>query len=69
MKVMYVEEDIAKTGLVLSAEQRGFLTSSHISLVFHIAASLSFQETLLETMQQRPGQQLTWCVCVKQSRT
>ena len=47
----YVEGDMAKAGLGLSAEHRGILMSSHISLVFHIAASVSFQETLLETMQ------------------
>ena len=47
----YVEGDMTKVGLGLSAEHRGLLMSSHISLVFHIAASVSFQETLLETMQ------------------
>ena len=35
----------------LSNEHRGFLMSSHTSLVFHIAASVSFQDTLLEMMQ------------------
>jgi thioester reductase-like protein len=33
-----------KEGLGLSAEDRQFLLSSHISVVFHIAASLSFHE-------------------------
>ena len=47
----YVEGDMAKAGLGLSTEHRGLLMSSHISLVFHIAASVSFQETLMETMQ------------------
>ena len=47
----YVDGVMAKAGLGLSAEHRGLLMSSHISLVFHIAASVSFQETLLETMQ------------------
>ena len=47
----YVEGDMAKEGLGLSTEHRELLTSSHISLAFHIAASVSFQDTLLETMQ------------------
>ena len=47
----HVEGDMTKAGLGLSAEHRGLLMSSHISLVFHIAASVSFQKTLLETMQ------------------
>ena len=47
----YVEGDMAKEGLELSTEHCGLLTSSHISLVFHIASSVSFQDTLLETMQ------------------
>ena len=47
----YVEGDMAKAGLGLSAENRGLLMSSHVSLVFHIAASVRFQETLMETMQ------------------
>ena len=51
MKVTYVEGDMAKEGLWLSTEHRELLMSSHISLVFHIAASVSFQEPLLETMQ------------------
>ena len=46
-----VEGDMAKAGLGLSTEHRGLLMSSHISTVFHVAASVSFQETLLETMQ------------------
>ena len=47
----YVEGDMAKAGLGLSTEHRGRLMSSHISLVFHIAASISFQDTLPEAMQ------------------
>jgi thioester reductase-like protein len=50
-KVTYVEGDMAKAGLGLSTEHRGLLMSSHISVVFHIAASVNFQDTLLETMQ------------------
>jgi len=46
-----VEGDMAKEGLGLSTEHRELLMSSHISLVFHVAASVSFQDTLLETMQ------------------
>ena len=51
MNVIYVEGDMAKVGLGLSTEHRGHLMSSHISLVFHIAASVNFNESLLETMQ------------------
>ena len=40
MKVTYVEGDMAKVGLGLSTEHRGRLMSSHISVVFHIAASV-----------------------------
>jgi hypothetical protein len=50
MKVRYEEEDMAKAGLGFSAEHRGLLLSSHISLAFHIAGSVTFQESLLETM-------------------
>ena len=46
-----VEGDLSKAGLGLSTEHRALLMSSHISVVFHVAASVSFQETLLETMQ------------------
>jgi hypothetical protein len=42
---------MAKAGLGLSTEHRGLLMSSHISVVFHIAGSVNFQHTLLETMQ------------------
>jgi len=42
MKVTYVEGVMAKEGLGLSTEHRGLLMSSHISLVFHIAASVNF---------------------------
>ena len=51
VKVTYVEGDMAKEGLGLSTEHRELLMSSHISLVFHVAASVSFQDTPLETMQ------------------
>ena len=51
MNVTYVEGDMAKVGLGLSSEHRGLLMSSHISLVFHIADSVRFQDTFLETMQ------------------
>ena len=51
MKVMYVEGDMAKVWLGLSTEHCGLLMSSHISLVFHSIASVSFQDTLLENMQ------------------
>jgi len=47
MKVTYVEGEMAKVGLGLSTEHRRPLMSRHISLVFHIAASVSFQDTLL----------------------
>jgi thioester reductase-like protein len=50
-KVTYVEGDTPKGGLGLSTEHRGLLMSSHVSVVFHIAAAVSFQETLVETMQ------------------
>jgi len=50
-KVTYVEGDMAEAGLGLSTEHRGLLMSSQISLVFHIAASVSFQDSLMETMQ------------------
>jgi len=51
MKVTYVERDMAKVGLGLSAEHRGLLMSSHISLVFHIASFVSFQDTILGNMK------------------
>ena len=47
----YVEGDVAKVGLGLSTKHRGQLMSSHVSLVFHVAASVSFQETFLKTLQ------------------
>jgi hypothetical protein len=49
--VTFVEGDMAKAGLGLSTDHRGLLISSHISIVFHVAASVSFQDTLLETLQ------------------
>jgi thioester reductase-like protein len=51
MKVKYVEGDIAKEGLGLSIKHRQTLMTSRVSLVFHIAASVSFQETLLQTIK------------------
>ena len=51
MKVTYVEGNMAKVGLGLSTEHRGLLMSRHVYLVFHVAASVIFQEPLLETMQ------------------
>ena len=51
MKVTYVEGDMAKVGLGLSTKHQGLLMSRHISLVFHMAASVSFQGTLLGTMK------------------
>jgi len=58
--VIYVEGDMAKLGLGLSTEHRELLMSSHISLVFHIAESVNFQDTLLETKQTNtwPGNEL-----------
>jgi thioester reductase-like protein len=50
-KVTYVEGDMAKLGLGLSNEHCGLLMSSHISLVSHIAASVSFKDTILGAMQ------------------
>jgi hypothetical protein len=50
MKVTYVEGDMVKVGLGLSTEHRGLLTSSHVSPVYQIAASVPFQDTLLGTM-------------------
>ena len=47
MKVTCVEGDMAKAGLGLSAEHRELLMSSHISLLFHIAASVSFRDNVL----------------------
>jgi len=51
MKVTYVEGDMVKVGLGLSTKHQGLLMSSHISLVFHIAASVPFQDTVLKMMQ------------------
>lgn len=48
---MNIEGDMAKVWLGLSTEHCGLLTTSHISVVFHIAVSVSFQDTLLENMQ------------------
>ena len=53
MKVTYVEGDVVKVGLGLSTEHRGLLMSSHISLVFHIASSVSFQDTSGNDADQR----------------
>jgi len=45
-----VEGDMVE-GLGLSTKHRGLLMSSHISLVFHIATSVPFQDTVLEMIQ------------------
>jgi hypothetical protein len=44
MKVTYVEGDLAR-----SSECLGLLLTRHISLVFHIPASGTFQDTILGT--------------------
>jgi len=46
MKVMYMEGDLAR-----SSEQLGLLLTSHISLVFHIPVSVTFQDTILGTIK------------------
>jgi thioester reductase-like protein len=40
-----------KEGLGLSKEDRQFLLSSHISVVFHIAASLALREPLAKCVK------------------
>jgi hypothetical protein len=45
-KVLYVEGDLTKP-----IEHCGLLLTSHVSLVFHIAASVSFQDTMLGTIK------------------
>jgi len=47
MKVTYVEGDLTK-----STEHLRLLLTSHVSLVFHIAASVSFQDTILGNMKR-----------------
>jgi thioester reductase-like protein len=51
LKVMNAEGDIAKEGLGLSTEHCGPLMTSHISLIFHITTSVSFQDTLRGNMK------------------
>ncbi|GFG30240.1 hypothetical protein Cfor_11858, partial [Coptotermes formosanus] len=51
LKVSYVEGDMEKEGLGLSKEDRQFLLSSHISVVFHIAASLALREPLAKCVK------------------
>jgi fatty acyl-CoA reductase len=46
LKVSCVEGDIEKEGLGLSREHREILLTSHISVVFHIAASVRLQDPL-----------------------
>jgi thioester reductase-like protein len=46
-----VEGDLAKEGLALSIKHHEMLMTNQVSLVFHIAASVSFQETLLQTIK------------------
>jgi hypothetical protein len=61
-KVTYVEGDMAKVGLWLPTEHCGLLMTSHTSLVFHIATPVSFQDTVLETMQINtwPAIEVVW---------
>ena len=46
-----VEGDIEKEGLGLSSEHREILLASHISVVFHVAASVRLQDTLNVAMK------------------
>ena len=46
MKVSCVEGDIGQEGLGLSSEHREVLLASHISVVFHIAASVRLRDSL-----------------------
>ena len=46
LKVSCVEGDIEKEGLGLSNEHREILLTSHISVVFHIAASVRLRDSL-----------------------
>jgi len=46
MKVTYMEGDLAR-----SSERLGLLLTSHISLVFHIPASGTFQDMILGNMK------------------
>jgi thioester reductase-like protein len=46
LKVSCVEGDIEKEGLGLSGEHREILLTSYISVVFHIAASVTLRDPL-----------------------
>lgn len=46
LKVSSVESDIEQPGLGLSSENRELLLTSQVSVVFHIAATVRFQEPL-----------------------
>ena len=46
LKVSCVEGDIEKEGLGLSSEHREILLTSHVSVVFHIAASVRLRDPL-----------------------
>jgi fatty acyl-CoA reductase len=46
LKVSCVEGDIEKEGLGLSREHREILIRSHISVIFHIAASVRLRDPL-----------------------
>jgi len=48
MKVPYVERGITK-----STEHRVLLQTGHISLIFHITVSVSFQDTILGTIKMK----------------
>jgi hypothetical protein len=50
-KVSSVEADIEKEGLGLSSEDREFLLTSQISVVFHVAASVRLNDTLAVAMK------------------
>jgi hypothetical protein len=51
--------------LGLSTEHRGLLITSHVALVYQIAASVPFQDTLLGTTKTNALQRLRWCDCVE----
>jgi hypothetical protein len=51
LKVSVVEADIEQPGLGLSIEDRQFLLKSQVSIVFHVAASVRFNEPLNAAMK------------------
>jgi fatty acyl-CoA reductase len=51
LKVSSVEGDMEKEGLGLSSEDREFLLTSQISVVFHIAASVRLHEPLVTSVK------------------